>query len=118
MNLSNPYGLKTIKSAVDWSAGQLNNQEFALDVNSNCFRHNGTRYLYEINNTPPAISFIDPQFFWLYRHPPADYFPQKVVLFSDTKDLPDFPILDQKNFGAWRVYILDNLDRSYKIEGM
>ena len=118
MNLSNPYGLKTIKSAVDWSAEQLNDQEFALDVNSNCFRHNGTRYLYEINNTPPAISFIDPQFFWLYRHPPADYFPQKVVLFSDTKDLPDFPILDQNNFGAWEVYILDNSNKDYKIKGM
>ena len=118
MNLSNPYGLKAIKSAVEWSAGQLGNQEFALDVNSNCFRYNGTRYLYEINNTPPAISFIDPQFFWLYRKLPADYFPQKVVLFSDTKDKPDLPILSQKNFGAWDVYILDNLKKDYKIEGM
>lgn len=118
MNLSNPYGLKTIQNAVTWSAGQLNNQEFALDVKSNCFRYNGTRYLYEIKGSPPAISFIDPEFFWLYKKMPSQEFPRKVVVFSDGEYEPKQTIEKQKSFGAWDVYILDNLDRSYKIEGM
>jgi hypothetical protein len=114
----NPYGLKTTQQAIDWSIGVLKGEAFALDSLSECFRYNGIRYLYEIKDHPPAISFIDPQFFWLYRNKPATTFPKKIIIFTDEKIIFKQPIINKKDFGSWQVYILDNFDLSYQINGL
>lgn len=116
----NAYGLASTKEAVNWTIEKLKDRDFALDVKSKCFRYNGLRYLFEIKESPPAISFIDPDFFWLYREKPAEVFPKIVVLFVDNwshKDYqPVLPIIDKKDFEGWRVYILDNSSKAYEIE--
>lgn len=115
----NPYGLQATQQAVDWSIAQLKGQDFALDSVSSCFRYSGIRYLYEIKGKAPKISFIDPQFFWLYRDMPGTVFPDKMVVFSDlTNPVFQQPVLEKNTFGAWTVYILDNQKKNYNIEGL
>ena len=114
----NPYGLKSSREAVVWLGKELNGQEFAFDTVSKCFRYNGIRYLLEINNLKPAISFIDPNFFWLYRDKPAQYFPDRMVVFTDKALKSSLPVLKENEFGAWKVFIIDNSKKTYQIEGL
>ncbi len=115
---TNPYGLAETKKAINWTIQEIDNKEFALDTLSKCFRFNGLRYLYEIKNRAPLISHLDPDFFWLYRRPPANFFPELVVIFSDKEVTPDLPVIKKNFFGAWHVYLLDNKNLKYQIEGL
>lgn len=116
LNANNPYGLDLSEQAVSWVGQEVGGQDFAFDTKSSCFRYNGIRYLFEINKLIPTLSFIDPNFFWLYAQKPKDFFPNKLVLFTDKSQQIDQPIIAHKQFGAWQVLILDNTQKTYKIE--
>lgn len=110
----NPYGLAQKQALVSWAGQALTNQSYALDSVSKCQKENGLRYLFELTDNPPTISFMDPNFFWLYRQPPADFFPDKVLLVTDKPLVQPYTILYQHKFGDLSTYILDNRDSSYQ----
>lgn len=115
VKVQNPYGLKAKQDLVVWANQQLAGQPFALDSVSKCHRENGLRYLFEISNSPPAISFMDPNFAWLYRQPPGAVMPDKILLVTD-KIIPlSQPIINSAQFGAMKVYILDNSRQTYEL---
>lgn len=112
--VQNPYGLKAKQDLVVWANQQLTGQPFALDSVSKCHRENGLRYLFETSNNPPTISFIDPNFAWLYQQPPATVMPDKVLLVTDKTILPSQPVINSAQFGAMKAYILDNALKTYE----
>jgi len=112
----NPYGLAQKQALVIWASQQLNGQPYILDSISKCQRENGLRYLFELTDNPPVISFMDSNFFWLYRQPPATSSPDKVLLVTDKPLQSQLPILSNKTFGAINAYILDNSSLTYEIK--
>lgn len=106
--VSNPYGLKAKQDLVSWTIDELQGAPFALDSISKCHKENGLRYLFELTDNPPQQSFMDPNFFWLYKDLPAEKMPQKVLLVTDKPLMTQLPILIQKSFGDMNAYILDN----------
>lgn len=113
--VQNPYGLKFKQALVVWANQQLQGEDYALDSVSKCHRENGLRYLFETSNNPPAISFIDPNFAWLYRQPPATVMPNKVLLVTDKTMSPSQPVINSAQFGAMKAYILDNSQQTYEL---
>lgn len=113
---NHPYGLKFKHQLVNWASQELKGQDFALDSISKCHKENGLRYLFELTDNPPKLSFIDPAFFWLYKDPPAGTIPDRVLLVTDKPLTTNLPIMSQNQFGEMSVYILDNSSKQYKLE--
>ena len=106
--VQNPYGLKTKQDLVVWANQRLQNEAYVLDSVSKCHRENGLRYLFELSGNPPAISFMDQNFAWLYQQPSSAIRPDRTLLVTDKSDLPDQPIINSAQFGAMKAYILGN----------
>lgn len=115
VHMVNPYGLKYKQALVSWANGQLSGQPFALDSVSKCHRENGLRYLFEISGNSPSLSFMDPNFSWLYQNPPSLIIPEKVLLVTDKVLNQNLPIVSQASFGKFNTYILDNSSKQYKL---
>lgn len=112
----NLYGLKLKQALVVWANQQLQGEAYALDSVSKCHRENGLRYLFELTDNPPAISFMDPNFAWLYRDPPAIILPDKVLLVTDKTMSLSQPVINSAQFGAMKAYILDNFAQIYELK--
>lgn len=112
----NHYGLSYKQNLVSWANQQLAGEKFALDVISKCHRENGLRYLFELTDNPPQISFMDPNFFWLYRQLSAKTMPDKVLLVTDKQLNLKLPVISQQTFGAMNAYILDNSNQTYRLQ--
>lgn len=107
------------RQAVDWAIKEVGSQSFAIDSLSSCFRYNGTRYLFTLAGKEPVQSFVDENFFWLYRQPPSTSHPELLVAFVH-QDVHGDPHLKQqyldylsrlkarRSFGPWEVLIVDN----------
>jgi len=109
-----PYGFTYKQQLVSWANQELQGQDYALDSISKCHRENGLRYLFELTDNPPKISFMDPNFFWLYQQPPAQTIPDKVLLVTDKPLTTNLPILTRQQFGHMAAYILDNSNHLYQ----
>ncbi|MFC1626934.1 glycosyltransferase family 39 protein [Patescibacteria group bacterium] len=116
LKANNPYSLKLKQDLTTWANQQLQGQDFALDSVSKCHKENGLRYLFELTDNPPKQSFMDPNFFWLYRQPPAEKMPDKVLLVTDKTLNTSLSIISQKTFGALNAYILDNQDKAHQFK--
>ena len=102
---TNPYGLSYKQELVVWANRELNGQPFSLESESKCHKENGLRYLFEISGNPPATSFMDGNFAWLYQNPPRVETPQLYLLVTD-KDFSVFqPIISSRQFGAMKALI-------------
>jgi len=112
---SHPYGLAYKQDLVTWASEKLQGQTFALDSISKCHKENGLRYLFELTDNPPQKSFMDPNFSWLYRQPPAETIPDKILLVTDKPLETPLPIINQQAFGSMSAYILDNSEHLYEI---
>ncbi len=114
-NARHPYSLYQKQRLINWVQPQLKDQAFALDSISKCHKENGLRYLFALTDNPPVISFMDPNFSWLYREPPQPTLPDKILLITD-KDLNlSQPIINKQTFGAMTAIILDNTAKTYEI---
>ena len=112
--VNNPAGLAYKQQLVKWANSEMKNQDFGLDVISKCHRENGLRYLFELTDNPPTISFMDPNFFWLYRQFPSQVIPDKVLLIIDKPVGLTLPVVSQQKFGGLDAYILDNSTQEYQ----
>lgn len=112
----NSYGLKFKQELVTWANSELTGQDFALDSISKCHRENGLRYLFELSGNPPAVSFMDPNFFWLYRNTPREIITEKVLVVTDKPLNTLLPVLNSASFGAMNVYLLDNSSQTYDLK--
>ncbi len=110
-----PYSLSHKQDLITWANQQLQDQAYALDSISKCHKENGLRYLFAISGNPPTISFMDSNFAWLYRQPPAETMPDKILLVTDKPLETPLPIINQQIFGAMSAYILDNSEHLYEI---
>lgn len=96
------------RQAVTWAIEQVGDQPFSLDSLSQCFRYNGSRYLFTLAGREPAQSFVDQNFSWLYQTPPVtSYVPLKVIFVHQdfTGSLPT-NVINRRTFGSWEVLIL------------
>ena len=100
IRVSDPYGLKFKVELVVWVNQSLNGKSFDLESISKCHRENGLRYLFELSGNPPAVSFMDGNFSWLYPQAPSTNPPEKIVTVTDK------PSIGQK-FGAMSVEIVN-----------
>lgn len=102
----NPYGWENKKALVKWANQYLAETSWELQSESKCHKENGLRYLFELSSNPPAKSFMDNNFSWLY--PPVGILtkPDKILLVTDKSSWPDLPIIKQNTFGALKAYIL------------
>ena len=100
------YSLK--RQAVDWAIEQVGDRSFSLDSLSQCFRYNGTRYLFTLAGREPTQSFVDSNFSWLYSVPSTTgYAPIKVVfVYQDFRGSLPSNITARHAFGPWEVLIL------------
>ncbi|AKM79392.1 MAG: Glycosyl transferase family 39 [Candidatus Beckwithbacteria bacterium GW2011_GWB1_47_15] len=110
-----PYGLSYKNQLVSWAQSELSGQPFALDSVSKCHRENGLRYLFELTDNPPVISFMDSNFFWLYARPPVPEMPERILLLTDKPLTSDLPVIARQQFGAMTAYLLDNSTKTYKL---
>lgn len=107
--VTNPYGLKFKQELVIWANQRLAGRPYALDSISKCHRENGLRYLFELSGNPPTQSFMDTNFSWLYREPPAAAISGIKLLVADKPIIADQPIISQQQFGALNAYLLNYL---------
>ena len=125
-NLNNDYNLKNKTEAIKWTVNQLKNQEFTLDSLSKCFRYGGFRYLFYLEQKEPALSFVDPQLFWLYDKRNTPRYPKLLVVFvshdfdADSKEYNFYERYKQKliksqTFGKLEVLIVNNSNEDFKI---
>lgn len=112
---NNSYGLELKNNLVSWAISQLEGEDYVLDSISKCHKENGLRYLLELTDNPPKKSFMDPNFFWLYRHSPVEQNPDKILLVTDKVLNTTLPVLSKQTFGAMNAYILDNSRKTYII---
>ena len=112
---NNLYGLRYKNDLINWANQELQGQDFALDSISKCHKENGLRYLFELTDNPPKQSFMDPNFFWLYKNLPAEKIPDKILLVTDKPLDTNLPVISQQTFGAINAYILDNSHKNYKL---
>lgn len=104
--VSNPYGLENKKALIKWANQYLTGSDWDLESQSKCHRENGLRYLFELFGNPPAKSYMDANFSWLYPQSPILTEADKILLVTD-KLVPEAEsIIAQKNFGALKAYIL------------
>ncbi len=113
------YGFLDKENAVKWSIATIGNQDFALDVIGDCFKYNGYRYLYYLFGHEPVKSYVDANFSYLYDLPPAEKWPEKIVVLANPDFLPsdDYSkqydyykagIITRANFGQIEALIIDN----------
>jgi len=112
---NNPYGLGYKNDLINWANQELHGQDFVLDSISKCHKENGLRYLFELTDNPPQQSFMDPNFFWLYKNSPAEKTPDKILLVTDKPLDTSLPVISQQTFGAINAYILDNSHKNYQL---
>lgn len=124
----NAYFFKNIKTsqshtnkidAVSWTISHLKNKPFALDSQSDCFRFSGIRYLFTLQGYEPDLSFVDPNFFWLYKTLPQTKYPDILVVFTDNRQLiTEYQnhIIDQQQFGNLEVLIIDNAKQNFTVD--
>ncbi len=133
LHISDRYGYADKLAAVDWTVDKLDNQPFSLDVLGSCFRYSGIRYLFTLQGQEPDLSYVDPNFFWLYKTPPKTEYPGKHVVFvmpnfspaqRDTTESAEFQeqyqnllgnIIARRQFGDIDVLIVDNRDQKFHI---
>lgn len=122
--MSNSQGFTAKQQAVAWVVSELKGQPFALDSVDSCFRYNGTRYLFTLLGHEPDLSFVDPNFFWLYAQPPKTDYPDNLVIFIDSQDSswrqrnPEYlnHLKAQNQFNGLEVLIVDNADKNFSIK--
>lgn len=103
--ISNQYGFAAKQEAVTWTLEYLQGQDFALDALGSCFRYNGVRYLFTLTGREPVLSFVDPNFFWLYKESPAARYPETLVVFTTP---------GEETIDNWRDKYLSYLSRVKK----
>ena len=104
--VENPYGLKHKKELIKWANQYLAGSSWALESESKCHRENGLRYLFELSGNPPAKSFMDPNFAWLYPAMPSGEPADKALLVTDRPLVGNEEIVAKESFGAMNAYIL------------
>ncbi len=125
--ISNNFGFKDKLAAVDWAISRLKDQPFALDSLGNCFKYNGVRYLFALRSHEPDMSFVDPNFFWLYGELPKTKYPDTLVVFIElaaTQSATVNPtyaqyqkhLLDRQTFGSTEVFIVNNSLHQFTID--
>ena len=121
-NTTNSQGYLDKLAAVGWVSANLGNKPFALDSQGECFRYNGIRYLFTLAGHDPDLSFVDPNFFWLYDKLPQVSYPETLVVFSSVKDnqknskIYSQNLIEKKQFGSTQVLIIDNSSGEFSIE--
>jgi len=63
------------------------------------------RYLFELSGNPPAKSFMDDNFSWLYPQPSIEGTVDKILLVTDRQESSGFEVQAEKTFGAITGYI-------------
>lgn len=129
-----PQSLAVKQQAVAWVTEQVGDRPFALDSLSRCHRYNGIRYLFMLDGHEPVMSFMDPNYAWLYDEPPASTqrgepatsYPPIFVAFVTPNDLTAVDesrynelkrrAIDSKQFGDFDVLIADNRDHAFSID--
>jgi len=104
--LENPYGLKYKKELVKWANQYLAGSNWELESISKCHRENGLRYLFELSGNPPAKSFMDGNFSWLYPLPPKKTAVEKLLTLTDKPFISVNQIVAEKQFGTLTGYII------------
>lgn len=104
--VDNPYGLRHKKELIKWANQYLAGSNWELQSASKCHRENGLRYLFELSGNPPAQSFMDPNFSWLYPLPPGLTETDKILLVTDKDYRGAEAVMVQKSFGAMKAYVL------------
>lgn len=116
--LTNIYSLSRKNEAVRWAIENVNS-EFSLESVSKCFRYNGYRYLFTLNDKEPVKSYVDQNFFWLYDKQPSIKHPDIVVVFVASDYVKDSNLIktynkyksneiSSKKFGELEVIVADN----------
>ncbi|MBI2009906.1 MAG: hypothetical protein HYS86_01880 [Candidatus Chisholmbacteria bacterium] len=126
MKATNQQGWHIKQTAVTWAKNELQGAPFALESLSSCFRYNGIRYLFTLEDHEPKMSFVDPNFFWLYSEPPSTEYPDTLVLFATPEELSpvdaaryqEFVTSNPKRqqFGALEVLIVPNSNHRFLID--
>ena len=125
-HITNRYGYGDKVSAVSWVSQELNGQPFSLDIVGSCFRYSGIRYLFTLQGNEPDLSFVDPNFFWLYKSVPKTTYPDKhvVLVMFDNQEPPAVKqqyldllsrVTSRRQFGNIDVLIVDNSDKTFSI---
>jgi hypothetical protein len=105
--VTNPYGLGYKQELVNWANQELGGRSFRLDSESKCHKENGLRYLFEVSGNPPAQSFMDPYFSWLYQNSPSTDTPEIYFLVTDKEEVVlSQPPLSFRQFGAMKALIM------------
>lgn len=126
LGATHEQGWKTKQTAVTWARQELGSEPFALESLGNCFKYNGIRYLFTLTGLEPVLSFVDPNFFWLYATPPQTDYPDTLVVFATPDELSradaaryqEF-VSRTKNshrFDTLEVLIVDNSHRQFAID--
>jgi len=126
ININNDFNLKNKIEAVKWTENQLKTQEFALDSLSKCFRYGGFRYLFYLEQKEPALSFVDPQLFWLYDQKPSIKHPTTLAVFIShdfQKNSREYNLhekykknlIKSQSFEKLEVLIVDNINENYQV---
>ncbi|PIP52614.1 hypothetical protein COX09_00555 [Candidatus Beckwithbacteria bacterium CG23_combo_of_CG06-09_8_20_14_all_47_9] len=102
---TNPYGLTNKKELIKWANQYLAGSNWDLESESKCHRENGLRYLFELSGNPPAKSFMDDNFSWLYPQPSIEGTVDKILLVTDRQESSGFEVQAEKTFGAITGYI-------------
>jgi len=66
ITMKNRLGLNIKKQSIVWAQNQISDQSYRLDSQEGCYQFEGYRYLFAHYFKPPAASYMDPYFFWLY----------------------------------------------------
>ena len=125
--ISITFGFKDKQEAVAWTISELKDEPFALDSIGSCFRFNGVRYLFTLKSREPDLSFVDPNFFWLYQEFPKSESPDILVVFVMAEKPETNEVLQQygqyqssvisrKFFGNMEVLIVDNSAKNFAID--
>lgn len=104
--VTNPYGLSQKKALISWANQYLAESDWELQSESKCHRENGLRYLFELSGNPPAKSFMDPDFSWLYPAPPDLAAADKILLVTDREYSWPNPLITRQTFGAMTANIV------------
>lgn len=123
---TNQQSWKVKQTAVNWVDKELGEAPFALESLGSCFKYNGVRYLFTLAGHEPKVSFVDPNFFWLYAKPPQTEYPDTLVVFATPNELSREDtaryqellarIRVRQRFDTLEVLIVDNSHRQFSID--
>lgn len=126
LNTQHVQGLVHKQDAVAWVTEQVNDRPFAVESLSRCHRYNGIRYLFMLDGHEPVMSFMDPNYSWLYDDQPETAYPDLFVAFVTPQDLTAADetrynelkrrAINSKQFGDFDVVIADNRDHAFSID--